>query len=200
MKHITDPTQSWLFDYYESFLSDVAYKRLESSIFMVFRKVILHLLPADELGGSFHDNLGRPTKELYSMSGLILLKEFHNWTEAEAVDAYLFDNRVQFALNLGRDNLSFCERTLERYQKLVRENELAQKIFDDVTAHLIKELDLNIEQQRLDSTHIFSDMATFSRTKLMGVTIKRFLVQVKRHHTSLYKELPEDIRNRYEKK
>ena len=46
------------------------------------------------------------------MAGLILLKEFHNWTEAEAVDAYLFDAPVfQYALNLGSDNLSLCERS-----------------------------------------------------------------------------------------
>ena len=32
-------------------------------------------------------------------------------------------------------------------------------------------------------------MATFGRTKLMGVTIKRFLVQFKRHHAELYAAL-----------
>ena len=88
------------------------------------------------------------------MAGLILLKEFHNLTEAEAVDAYLFDTRIQYALNLGSNNLSMCERTLQRYQKTVREETLARKIFEDVTQKLIKELDLNIETQRLDSTHV----------------------------------------------
>ena len=40
-------------------------------------------------------------------------------------------------------------------------------------------------------------MAIFGRTKLMGVAIKRFLVQLKRHHEPLYRELPEDFRDRY---
>lgn len=199
MKQICNPEQNWLFDYYETHLSEVAYKRLKTSFHSVFRHVVLSLMPAEELGEHFHEALGRPTKELYSMAGLILLREFHDWTEQETVDAYLFDTRVQYALNLGADNLSFSERTLERYEKLVRENELAGKIFTDVTNALIKELDLEVDRQRLDSTHIFSDMATFSRTKLMGVTIKRFLVQLKRHYKDLYDGLPEELRQRYER-
>jgi len=161
--------------------------------------MVLKDMPAVELGEHFHDLIGRPTKELYSMCGLILLKDFHNWTTAEAVDGYLFDMRIHFALNMGSSNVSFCERTLERYMALIRQNDMASVIFDRVTRTLIEELDLKIDQQRLDSTHVFSDMATFSRTKLMGVTIKRFLTQLKRHHAEAYASLPQEIRSRYEK-
>jgi hypothetical protein len=61
----------------------------------MFRHVILALLPAKEIAEHFDEAMGRPTKELYSMAGLVLLKEFHNWTTAEAVDAYWFDARIQ---------------------------------------------------------------------------------------------------------
>ena len=133
------------------------------------------------------------------MAGLLLLKEFKNWTTAEATDAYLFDYRVQYALNIGRDKLSFCERTLERYMAIMRDDKLAIQIFDTVTAKLIEDLDINISNQRLDSTHVFSDMATFARTKLMGVAIKRLLVQIKRHHSDPYESIDADFRKRYEK-
>ncbi|OVE81489.1 hypothetical protein BVY04_03090, partial [bacterium M21] len=196
---MVDPGQNELFDYYQAILSPVAYKRLTSGYHAVFRHVILSLLPAKEIAAHFDETMGRPTKELYSMAGLVLLKEYHNWTTEEAADAYMFDTRAQYALNLGCDNVSLCERSLERYMKLIRENELAGEIFDRVTTCLVEELELEVRKQRLDSTHVFSDMATFSRTKLMGVTIKRFLVQLDRHHSSLYIELPEELRERYEK-
>jgi len=199
MKYIKDPRQMELFDPFESQMSALAYKRLQGSLYAVFRHLLLSLMPAEELGAHFDESIGRPTKELYSMAGLVLMKEFHNWTTEQAVDAYLYDQRVHYALNFGSDNVSFCERTLERYMKLVRENDMASTIFDQVTTKLIDELELEIDQQRLDSTHVFSDMATFSRTKLMGVTIKRFLVQVKRHHKRKYAVLPKEIRTRYEK-
>ena len=194
-----DPRQNELFDFYESFLSPVGYKRLSTSFYAVFRHVVLSLMPVEEISKHFNKSTGRSTKELYSMAGLILLKEFKHWTTEEAAEAYMFDARVQYALNLGRDNISLSERSLERYMKLMREDDLASVVFDTVTSKLIDELDIQIDSQRLDSTHIFSDMATFSRTKLMGVTIKRFLVQVKRHHQNIYNDLAEELRLRYEK-
>jgi len=89
-------------------------------------------------------------------------------------------------------------RTVERYQKLFRDNDLAARVFHDVTACLTEKLELDISRQRLDSTHVLSHMASFGRTKLMAVAIKRFLTQVKRHAPELYAALPEPFRGRYE--
>ena len=52
-------------------------------------------------------------------------------------------------------------------------------------------------EQRLDSTHIFSDMASFGRTRLMGVAIKRFLTQLRRNDEQGYNALNESLRQRY---
>ena len=53
--------------------------------------------------------------------------------------------------------------------------ELAKEVMHDVTLRLVEILEQDIAKQRLDSTHVFSDMATFGRTRMMGLTIKRFL-------------------------
>ena len=42
-------------------------------------------------------------------------------------------------------------------------------------------------------------MAAFARTRLMGIAIKRFLTQLKRHNRDGYDSLPENVRNRYGK-
>ena len=68
---------------------------------------------------------------------------------------------------------------------------------DDVTHTLVDLLELNVERQRLDSTHVFSNMASFGRTRLLGVAIKRFLRQVQRHEPEAFQALPEDLRQRY---
>ena len=75
-------------------------------------------------------------------------------------------------------------RTLERYIVWFEQDDLAKKIFHDVTIQLAQLLEINVDEQRLDSTHIFSDMASFGRTRLMGVAIKRFLTQVLRKDPS----------------
>ena len=67
----------------------------------------------------------------------------------------------------------------------------------EVTGRLVELLELDITRQRLDSTHVFSNMAQFGRTRLLGVTVKRFLTQVKRHAPEAYDALPEALRTRY---
>jgi hypothetical protein len=89
-------------------------------------------------------------------------------------------------------------RTVERYKKLIVEDDLAGRIMEDITAALIEKLDLNIAKQRLDSTHIQSDMAQFGRTRMMGVAVKRFFTQLRRHDREAYDALPEELRTRYQ--
>jgi len=86
---------------------------------------------------------------------------------------------------------------LERYIKVFEEEGLAKVTMGKITLALVGALDTKIDQQRLDSTHIFSDMASFGRTRLMGVAIKRFLTQLKRHDANAYDELDELFRQRY---
>jgi len=198
MRIIKDPRQETLFDPFAPIFSEVAYRRIRSGWEELFRRSILQLMPVAILQGDFHPTLGAPTKELYSMAGLLLIMEFKNWTKEDAVEHYMLHSGVHYALNMdpaARHSLSV--RTIERYQRIFLDHDLAAKVMRDVTDALIAVLDLDVAKQRLDSTHIFSDMATFGRTRLMGVTIKRFLTQVKRHACELYDDLPEERRERY---
>lgn len=197
MRHIVDPKQNRLFDPFQGLFSKIGLRTISQGWQGVFRHVILELLPVAKLAQHFHLTIGAPTKELYSMAGLVFLADFQDWTAQEAAQAYMFRTDVQYALNL-QPGAEVSDRTVERYQKLFREDGIAAQIFDDVTAELIKKLELDVSRQRLDSTHLFSNMANFGRTKLMAVAIKRFLTQVKRHHLELYKALPEEFRLRYE--
>lgn len=197
MKYLVDPKQKPLFDPFASVFSELAYQHVRQGWQGVFRHVILELLPAEEIGRHFSSDLGRPTKELYSMAGLLLIMEFKNWTRAEAVEAYMFHADVQYALNLEPGLQSLSERTLERYEQIFREDDSPAEVMHRVTLRLAEVLEINVSQQRLDSTHVFSNMATFGRTRLMGVAVKRFLTQVKRHAPAAYQALPEELRRRY---
>ena len=112
----------------------------------------------------------------------------------QAADAYMFHAAVQCALNIEPSGQEMCPRTVQRYEKLFVEEETACLVMTEVTGRLREELDLEVKQQRLDSTHVFSDMATFARTRLMGVTIKRFLTQIRRHDAAAYEALPSALR------
>jgi hypothetical protein len=196
MIHSVDPRQNRLFDPFQGVIPPAGRTIIANGWQAIFRHVLLQLMPVQELAQHFHCSLGAPTKELYSMAALVFLADFFGWTAEEAVEAYIFRTDVQYALNL-EPGASVSTRTFERYQKLFRENDLAMKLFEDVTDRLVKALDLDVSRQRLDSTHVFSHMATFGRTKLLAVAIKRFLTQLLRHHADDYAALPEDLRGRY---
>ena len=90
---------------------------------------------------------------------------------------YSFRMDIHYALHLEPVMHDLSMRTLERYIALLEQDELAKRILHEVTIELVDFLGTEIDHQRLDSTHIFSDMASFGRTRSMGVAIKRFLTQ-----------------------
>jgi hypothetical protein len=197
MHNIVNPRQTQLFDPFGTVLTAKTRKRLLDGWPGIFRHVILELMPVNTVSGHFDPTMGRPTKELYSIAGLLLIKEFMNWKKDEALDAYSFNLNIHYALNLEPVAHDISMRTLERYIALFEEDDIAKTIMSDVTIKLVDLLDISIDKQRLDSTHIFSDMASFGRTRLMGVAIKRFLTQVMRHDEPGYNALNESLRTRY---
>jgi hypothetical protein len=197
MRRIVNPRQGHLFDRYKPALTAANQQWLEENWPGVFRHVILELMPVEVLQEHFHPTLGRPTRELYSMAGLLLLREWMNWTKEQAVDMYRFHFGVHYALNLEPEGQDLSVRTLERYQGYFEQDELGQLVMHLVTTCLVQVLGTRIDQQRLDSTHVFSDMAQLGRTGLLGVALKRFLTQVQRHDPAAYAALPEALRQRY---
>jgi len=197
MHKIVNPKQTRLFDSFDNVLTEKTRKRLLDGWAGVFRHVILELMPVETISGHFDPAMGRPTKELYSIAGLLLIQEFMDWTKDEALDAYSFHIDIHYALNLEPVTHDISMRTLERYINLFEDDDLAKSLMLEITVTLVDILELNIDKQRLDSTHIFSDMASFGRTRLMGVAIKQFLTQLARHDPKAYELLDEQLRKRY---
>ena len=94
-----NPRQNRLFDPFEGVIPPAGRKIIEEGWQGVLRHVLLELMPVGELAQHFSDSLGAPTKELYSMAGLVFLTDFFGWTAQEAVEAYIFRSDVQYALN-----------------------------------------------------------------------------------------------------
>jgi len=199
MRYAVDPRQAMLFDPAEQMFSPMALKVVKNDWPDVFRTQILHLMPVEQIADHFHPTHGIRTKELYGMAGTIFLKELFNLSIAETVRHYLTDLAWHYALNVPPLEASLGHATIERYMKLFAEDDLAAEVFHRVASALIEALELNVSVQRLDSTHVFSDMAVLGRTGLMGTAISRFLVQLRRHHRDLYDSLPAEISERYAK-
>ena len=153
MIKIKDPRQAELFDRFAELLGPAAYQRMKKGWQGCFRECILYLLTevVKTFAGHFSTMPGPETKELFSMAGLMVVKDFFNWTEEEAIDRYNADLTIQYALNIDQCN-EISRATYFRYQKMFREEERGRAVMRTVTDELLKKAGLDISEQRLDST------------------------------------------------
>jgi hypothetical protein len=199
--HVKDHKQYDMFNPFEH-LGPKRLALLESSWAHLFREEILHKLPAEKLFPLYSDLTGRRTKELYAMLGLVLLQQMEDLTDEETVRQFAFNIMWQYALNVtdATDFSSYvAPRTLWTMRDSVGRLGLEQTIFANITDALKKLFELDPSKQRLDSVHIFSNMSHLGRVRLFVKTIRKFLVNLKRHHADLYQSLGE-ITVRYEEK
>lgn len=201
MIHVKDHKQYDMFNPFE-YLGPKRLALLESSWAHLFREEILHKLPAEKLFPLYDEFRGRKTKELYTMLGIALLQQMEDLNDEQAVRQFAFSIEWHYALNVT-DKSDFgsyvAPRTLWTMRDIVARLGLDEALFENVTDALKKLFDLDPTKQRLDSIHIFSNMAHLGRIRLFVRTIRKFLVNLKRHHADLYQALG-DIATRYEEK
>ena len=201
MIHVKDHKQYDIFNPFEH-LGPKRLAMLESSWAHLFREEILHRLPAEKLFPLYSEQYGRRTKELYAMLGTVILQQMQDLTDEETVRQFAFNIEWHYALNITdpSDFSSYVSpRTLWSMRDIIARLGLEQSLFENVTDALTKLFALDPSKQRLDSVHIFSNMAHLGRIRLFVRTIRKFLVNLKRHHPELHRALGE-LAERYEEK
>ncbi len=201
MIHVKDHKQIDMFNPF-THLGPKRIALLESSWAQLFREEVLHNLPAEKLFQFYDEFQGRKTKELYAMLGLVLIQQMEDCTDADAIDNFALNLKWQYALNITdeSDVASYVSpRTLWNLRDIVARHGLQDALFENVTAALKKLFALDPSKQRLDSVHIFSNMAHLGRIRIFVRTIRNFLTNLKRHHAKEYDALG-DIVLRYDKK
>lgn len=191
MIHVKDHKQRDMFNPFE-YLGPKRLALLELSWAHLFREEILHKLPVEKLFPNYDEFRGRRTKELYNMLGLTILQQMEDLTDEQAVRQFAFSIEWHYALNIT-DKSDFSSyvsaRTLWTMRDTVAKLGLDGALFENVTDTLKKLFDLDLSKQRLDSVHIFSNMAHLGRIRIFVKTIRKFLVNLRRHHATLYQSL-----------
>ena len=188
-----------MFDQF-AFLGEKRRRLLDNSWAKIFREEILHNLPADKLTGVYHEFFGRPTKEIYAMLGIMILQQMEDFSDEEAVQQFAFNIKWHYALNVtnASDCHSYiCPKTLWTMRSILGKQDLYAPLFENVTDALAKAFGVDPAKQRIDSTHIFSNMRHLGRIGLFVKTIKKFLVNLHRHHKGLYSFLDKGFLDRY---
>jgi hypothetical protein len=182
------------------FLGPKRKQRIEESWAKIFREHILPTLPVEKVFSKYDPVMGAPTKELYAMLGLMVIQQMHDMTDEEAVDQFAYNLQWHYALNITSTadaDAYVSPKTLWTMRSVLTARNLYQDIFIDVTKKLAEVFSVDVSKQRFDSVHIFSNMRHLGRIGLFVKTIKKFLVNLKRHHKDLYEALDKALSDRY---
>lgn len=199
MIHTKDHKTLPLFDPWE-FLGPKRRKLMDESWAGLFRKHILSELPVGKLRPFFASGFGRPTKELYSTVGAIVLQQMHDLTDEQTVSQVAFNQQWHYALNIteSSDEATYlCEKTLWNFRKVMTDNNLDTEVFNQSTEKLAQVFNVDTEKQRLDSVHIKSNMRHLSRIGIFAKSIHRFLVNLKRHYPVQFQNVEQELVDRY---
>ena len=190
-----DPQLS-LFEAYHS-LPEAKKRRLKNSWPHVFRTEVMSMIPEEEFKRLYCEDNGRPNEPVSILVALSVIKEMDDLTDEQLLDSYYFDTRYQYALSVTPDEAYLAPRTLYYFRERVVGDKAIQKVFDTTTDKIIDALSLSLGKQRLDSTHIRSNMANLSRLQLFVRTIEIFLKSLKSTYPEKAETLPEEIHQRY---
>jgi hypothetical protein len=199
MFHVKNHKQLNLFDPW-GHLGPKRRKLLDKSWAGLFQQKILPKLPIETLRSRYHDWNGRPTKELYSMMGMMVLQQMHDLTDDQAIEQFCFNMQWHYALNITNpsDAASYIShKTLWTMRSFMSTDETYNEIFDRALQTLAKLFKADLNKQRMDSVHVKSNMRNLGRIGLFAKTIKKFLVNLKRQHRTLFDQLDDNLTLRY---
>ncbi len=199
MIRIKDHKQQHLFDPW-AYLSPKRRRMLEEGWPGLFRGHLLGELPVDRLKPFFTEALGRPTKELHTLLGVMLFQQTMDLNDAEAVDQLAYNLQWHYALDITEESDEakyVSEKTLWSTRQLMAENGIDGAMFEKLTDKLAKVFGVDLANQRIDSVHIRSNMRRLGRIAIFSRTIAKFLVNLKRHHRELFDTINADIIDRY---
>jgi hypothetical protein len=175
---------------------------LEKSWSGTFRKHILPLLPARQISHLYSSYRGRPTKDIYTIIGAVVLQQFFNLTDQRTVRELAFNEQWHFALEcFNNEDQVISEKTLWTMRDQLVKLGLSVSIFSTTTEHLLKYFNVDVSKQRIDSVHVHSNMARLGRIRILVRTIIKFLKNLKRQNIELFNsEISSDMQEKYLKK
>jgi hypothetical protein len=181
-------------------ISPIRKKRLEQGWPGLFRTHILPELPVREFSAFFDKDSGRPTKEISTVLGILILQETLDLTDERTVDEFAFNIQWHYALDVVEESDSakyMCLKTLWNMRKIVAENGFEKTLLNTCTDKLASVFKVDTDKQRIDSVHIKSNMRRLGRIGIFTTGIRKFLVNLKRHHKPLFDSIDTALIERY---
>ena len=174
-------------------------RQLQASWGEAFRTRALPLIDEELFAPLYCDDNGRPNRPVQTVFGVLLLKEMFGLTDEEALEQLEFSLLWHHALELTPEEAHLPQKTLHNFRARLLAHDGGREAFATTTDRILEALGTQVSRQRLDSTHVISNIAVLSRLGLFCETIRHFLSTLETEHPRLHGRVPERLRPRYVK-
>ena len=163
----------------------------------VFRNEALVLIEEERFAPLYSPDMGRPNRAVQTVLGVLVLKEMFDLTDMEALEELEFNLLWHHALRLEMEEAHLAQKTLHNFRVRLMEHDGGRLAFCETTDRMIAALGLRTGKQRLDSTHVMSNIAVLTRLGLFCETVRVFLLAVSREHPGLGEGIGDGLAQRY---
>ncbi len=174
-------------------------KLMQRSWAEVFRNQALPLIDEERIAPMYCPDNGRPNRGVQTVLGVHILKEMFDLTDEGSLEQLDFKLPWHHALRLDIEETHLLQKTLHNFRVRLMQHDGGRGAFQETTDRIILALGLGRGKQRLDSTHIISDIALLTRLGLFCETLRLFLGAVKREHPKLGEGIGQGLAQRYVK-
>lgn len=164
-----------------------------------FRERALPLIEEDVFARLYCADNGRPNRPVQTVFGVLLLKEMFGLTDAEALEQLEFNVLWHHALDLTLEEAHLPQKTLHNFRARLMADDQGRLAFETTTGRILAALGTDVSRQRLDSTHVMSNMAVRTRLGLFCETMRVFLKDLEKQHPQLTAAVPVRLWRRYVK-
>jgi len=180
-------------------MSDRKRGRLEKTWAKVFRERCWPLIDEDLFRPLYSEDHGTPCKAVRLVVAVTILRHLFDLTQEETQYHVDFDLRWHLALGLDPcDDADYVsERTVRYFEAKLVAHDLVGVLFTELTDQLLDRLGVQTGQQRLDTTHLLSNVARLSRLGLFCETHRVLLKALRREDAALLERLPSSLCRRY---
>jgi len=155
------------------------------------------LIDEETFRDAFCDDNGRPNKSILLLMGAHILKHWNDLTDAQVIEQVEFNLQWQYALNVTPDDAHLVQRTMHSFRNKLLDSDRARQMFEDISRKLAAADGVSLGRQRLDSTHVISNIAVLSRLTLFVETITKFLRALRTSFPKQLDDVAAPTRRRY---
>lgn len=166
----------------------------EDSFYRKFRDIVAPLIQDKTFSDMYAIDNGRPSIPPSLLAMATILQFYRNLSDRQMERACMYDIEIKYALGLRIDERPFDHSSLHDFRSRLLEHGREKEVFDKILNKLVEQgLIKRNEIQRIDATHIISDIAIPTTITLVKKAIFEILKPLQKRHEEILEKLKQEI-------